>query len=94
MPDKGVPERKGQRRPFHDRNGQELANCNVFAGKTLDEKTEWVKTASLSFHCLTANHRASECQADIKCSHCGSDRHLAVLHKEEGERHGEELQSR
>ena len=79
--------------PFHERKGHELTECKAFIGKALKEKTEWIKSAGLCFRCLAANHRAKECRADIKCSECGSDRHLALLHKEREKSHGEEIQS-
>ncbi len=65
---------------FHERNGHKLSECNAFRRKSLKEKNEFIREARLCFRCLTANHFAKDCPADIKCNKCGSDRHLEILH--------------
>ena len=68
--------------PFHDRKGHDLARCFAFAKKPFEEKTQWITEAKLCFRCLTDQHIAMECKADIQCSKCGSRCHLALLHME------------
>ena len=71
---------------FHERKGHELSECKAFGEKTLEEKTEWIKKSGLCFRCLVGKHRASQCQAKIRCTKCNSDRHLSLLHKEREEK--------
>ena len=72
-----------------------LSECKAFDGKPLKEK--WIKKGGLCFHCLPGKHRGKECEADVKCSECGSNYHLALLHlekeKTESTDHGEEIRS-
>ena len=75
-----------RRCPLHDREGHDLFECKAFAAKSLDEKTEWIKGARLCFRCLFEGHQAANCKANVICSICGDDRHVALLHKAKGER--------
>jgi hypothetical protein len=67
---------------FHSCDGHKLKDCKTFARKTLQEKIEWIRKAGLCFRCLSSNHIARDCKADIKCAECDSDRHSALLHRE------------
>lgn len=65
---------------FHDSKGHNLPECKAFSRKTLQEKTHWIKKAGLCFRCLMRNHLARDCKVNVKCTRCGSDRHLEILH--------------
>ena len=43
---------------------------------------EWLKQAGLCYRRLMQKHLANECKTKVKCSKCGSDRHLEMLHME------------
>jgi hypothetical protein len=75
---------------FHERNGHKLSECNAFRRKSLKEKNEFIREARLCFRCLTANHFAKDCPANIKCNKCGSDRHLEILHIDKKETYPDE----
>ncbi len=66
--------------PFHGAKGHNLPECKAFARKTLQERTQWLKLAGLCFRCLMQKHLARDCKAVVKCTKCGSDRHLEMLH--------------
>lgn len=67
---------------FHERDGHDLMECKVFNAKSLDEKTDWIKTARLCFRCLSDRHVAKDCKKKVKCEICGDERHIALLHKD------------
>lgn len=67
---------------YHDRDGHTLIECKVFKSKSLDEKTDWIRKASLCFLCLSKDHRAKECESKTTCEICGDNRHIALLHKD------------
>ncbi|KAK3731876.1 hypothetical protein QZH41_000340 [Actinostola sp. cb2023] len=50
--------------------------------QSLDEKTDWIKTARLCFRCLSDRHVAMDCKKKVKCEICGDERHIALLHKD------------
>ncbi|KAK3727951.1 hypothetical protein QZH41_004895 [Actinostola sp. cb2023] len=75
---------------FHDCDGHELTECKAFAAKSIQEKTDWILKEKLCFRCLEAGHIAKECESQVTCSECNSDRHPTLLHKEKD---GEELKS-
>ena len=69
--------------PFHERDGHDLTECKAFSAKSIAEKTDWILRAGLCFRCLTSGHVARECKKqDVKCSICGDERHITLLHKE------------
>ena len=72
----------GKHCPFHECDGHTLVECKVFARKTLEEKTEWIKQRRLCFRCFLPGHIASQCKVKVKCDTCSSDRHQTLLHKE------------
>ena len=66
---------------FHERKGHNLAECKAFGGKSLEEKTDWIKKAGLCFRCLVGKHLAKQCRANVTCEKCKSNRHPTILHK-------------
>ncbi len=71
---------------FHERKGHNLAECKAFGGKSLEEKTDWIKKAGLCFRCLVGKHLAKQCRAKVTCEKCKSNRHPTILHKEKEEK--------
>ena len=67
---------------FHTCDGCDLKDGKTFARKPLQDRLEWLKKSGLCFRCLLPNHIAKNCKAEIRCSECNSDRHLALLHRE------------
>jgi hypothetical protein len=67
---------------FHGAKGHNLPKCKAFARKTLQERMQWLKKARLCCRCLMKKHLAKECKTKDKCTKCGSDRHLEMLHME------------
>ncbi|CAB3980037.1 Hypothetical predicted protein [Paramuricea clavata] len=61
---------------FHDMKAHNLPECKAFSQKTLQERTQWLKKAGLCYRCLMQKHLAKECKRKVKCTKCGSDRHL------------------
>jgi len=68
--------------PFHDRRGHTLSECKAFESKTLQEKTAWIKKASLCFLCFSKSHVAKNCDGNISCDICSDKRHNTLLHKD------------
>ncbi len=71
----------GKHCPFHDCDGHTSVECKVFARKTLEEKTQWIKQQRLCFRCFLPGHIASQCKVKVKCDTCSSDHHPTLLHK-------------
>ncbi|XP_067282638.1 uncharacterized protein [Pseudorasbora parva] len=66
--------------PIH-RKPHPLKKCRSFREKPLEERKRIVKELSICFRCCSSNkHMARNCDVSIKCSECGSDKHLAALH--------------
>lgn len=83
-------DRKDKYCSFHDRKGHDLLECKAFGTKSLEEKTQWIKTASLCFRCLMSKHCASQCNVKVECKKCDSERHLEPLHNDKEDRKDEE----
>ncbi|KAL1021415.1 hypothetical protein UPYG_G00013000 [Umbra pygmaea] len=66
--------------PIHNKP-HPLKKCRGFRIKTLDEPKLYLKENGICFRCCgSTQHRAKDCRSSVKCSECGSDRHLAALH--------------
>jgi hypothetical protein len=60
-----------------------LTKCRAFQAKTIEERRNLLRQHHLCFRCLASTtHMAKDCKLTIKCSECGSDKHLAALHVE------------
>ena len=70
--------------------GHNLPECKAFSRKTLQERTQWLKKAGLCYRCLMQKHLAKEFKRKVKCTKCGSDRHLEMLHMDRKKRQEEE----
>ena len=67
---------------YHERDGHDLQECKTFSVKPLEERTEWIKDARLSFRCFSPYHVVSWCSTPLQCAICGDKHHNAILHKE------------
>ena len=58
-----------------------VAACQAFRAKPIEERKSLIRKHCLCFRCLaSASHMAKDCKTSVKCSECGSDKHLAALH--------------
>lgn len=57
-----------------------LKRCRAFREKPLEERKSFLKE-NICFRCCdTSSHQARNCKAEIRCSECNSEKHIAVLH--------------
>ena len=56
-----------------------LCNCDTFKGKTVEQRSEFVKGSNLCFNCLQVGHRVKYCLFKQNCRECGK-RHNTLLH--------------
>ncbi|XP_069108188.1 uncharacterized protein [Argopecten irradians] len=72
----------GKSCPIHPQsNSHSIDQCKDFKKRSLDEKREYIRQNRLCFRCIGPAHTARNCKEDVKCSECGSRRHLFVLHE-------------
>ncbi|XP_071956865.1 uncharacterized protein [Antedon mediterranea] len=66
--------------PLH--NGQHpLVDCRNFLAKTYAAKKSFLKENQVCFRCLSStSHMARNCDRNVRCGECGSDRHPTVFH--------------
>ena len=57
-------------------------NCKVFNKLAFTAKNAFIREHKLCYKCLSDQHFSRSCKATVKCSVCGSDRHMSVLHKD------------
>lgn len=61
------------------RNPIPLKGAGLF--KPLDERKSFLKENNIWFRCCdTSSHQARNCKAEIRCSECNSEKHIAALH--------------
>ena len=64
-----------------------LNKCRAFRAKPIEERKSIVRQNNLCFRCLASNtHMAKDCKIPIKCSECGSEKHLGALHVDRREK--------
>ncbi|XP_042073747.1 uncharacterized protein LOC121813867, partial [Haplochromis burtoni] len=60
-----------------------LQQCRSFREKPIQERKAILKQHNICFKCCASNkHVARDCQAEIKCSECNSDKHPTALHSD------------
>lgn len=57
-----------------------MFNCSVFKQKSVSERREWARTASVCFNCLLPGHRIHDCRSKHTCKECQA-RHHTLLHE-------------
>ena len=68
--------------PIHKAN-HSLVDCKVFKAKSVSERKKIVKESGVCFRCLESTmHRSINCKKWVKCSVCGSPKHLSLMHVE------------
>ena len=78
-----------------------LRKCREFRSKSLRERKEILAENKVCFRCVSSNkHFARDCEAELRCSECQSDKHVSALHPSEettssatGSQDGEERES-
>lgn len=66
--------------PIH-KKPHSLKKCRGFRGKTLEERKAYLREQNICFRCCdSSTHQAKDCKAEIKCSECNSNKHIAALH--------------
>ena len=64
-----------------------LNKCRAFRAKPIEERKSIVRQNNLCFRCLASNtHMAKDYKIPIKCSECGSEKHLSALHVDRREK--------
>ena len=67
--------------PLHNRSSHTIEDCRYLRAQTLNTRREIIRKAGLCLRCLTTtSHIARNCNAQVSCKVCGSDRHPALLH--------------
>lgn len=58
-----------------------LRKCRGFRTMLLDDRKKFIMDNSICFRCCASTtHQAKNCDMAVKCTECGSERHLAALH--------------
>ena len=65
--------------PIHNKP-HPLTKCRAFKTKTIAERKACLKEHRRCYKCCSPNHMAKECQVELKCNECESDRHCTALH--------------
>ncbi|XP_057695101.1 thymocyte nuclear protein 1 isoform X1 [Corythoichthys intestinalis] len=66
--------------PLH-KKPHPLTKCKTFRAKPIDERKSFLKDNRICFKCCSSTqHLAKDCNMQIRCMECGSERHLTALH--------------
>eukprot|EP00079_Xenopus_tropicalis_P024746 XP_012817710.2 PREDICTED: uncharacterized protein LOC100485864 [Xenopus tropicalis] len=66
--------------PIHQKP-HPLKRCKGFRGKPIGERMYFLRQNGICFKCCeTTKHIARDCKISVKCSECGSEKHIAALH--------------
>ena len=66
--------------PFHNTDSHSLDMCRRFRNLHIVKRKEFLKLHKLCYKCCDASHVFRDCQEEIKCTECGSDKHVAALY--------------
>ena len=70
----------GKSCPIHHKPHQ-LRKCREFRPKQLDERKAFLRENGICYKCCAlTSHVAKDCQVSVKCTECGSNRHVSALH--------------
>lgn len=66
--------------PIH-KKPHPLNKCRGFREKTLGDCKAYLREHKICFRCCdSSTHQAKDCKAEITCSECNSNKHIAALH--------------
>ncbi|XP_052801803.1 uncharacterized protein LOC128232343 [Mya arenaria] len=74
-----IEERPQEKCPIH-KTKHSLRVCNAFKAMNQENKKQLLKENQLCFRCLSPSHMYKNCNSNVKCEECGSDRHCMVMH--------------
>ena len=67
------------------KGGHYLSSCSEFAGKGMEERTNFMKEQKRCFSCLRTGHFSRQCKSRHTCQKC-KGRHPTVLHDDQREK--------
>ncbi|KAJ8047911.1 hypothetical protein HOLleu_00027 [Holothuria leucospilota] len=67
---------------FHKQQGHNTSECVALGRQSVEERREFCKTHGLCFKC-GQNHLARDCDTEVKCKRCDSNRHASFMHSNE-----------
>jgi len=77
--------------PIH-KKPHALKKCKSFRAMLLDDRKTFLRDKGVCFRCCSSvSHQAKDCSASIKCTECGSERHVAALHSGPAQRESKQL---
>ena len=65
--------------PVH-KTQHSLAKFRAFLAKSWEDKKTFLKEKKLCSKCLTTDHSARNCKANVRCEQCGRKHHTAMHH--------------
>ena len=80
--------------PIHN-SDHTLNQCRAFSTKSMNDKKLYLKQNDICFRCCESNtHKQRDCEKDIQCDICKSNKHSTALHSSSWEDHGGETISK
>lgn len=68
------------KQPLHNKP-HPLRKCRGFRSKTLDERKAYLKEKNICYRCCAStSHLAKDCEKNVQCRECWSERHPTALH--------------
>ncbi|KAJ8041002.1 hypothetical protein HOLleu_15480 [Holothuria leucospilota] len=64
---------------FHEQSGHDTSDCIALGRKPIEKRRDLCRKLGLCFKCAK-NHLARDCNTDVKCRKCNSDRHASFMH--------------
>ncbi|KAJ8038196.1 hypothetical protein HOLleu_15541 [Holothuria leucospilota] len=64
---------------FHKQQGHDTSECIALGRQSIEERQDFCKTLGLCFKC-GQNHLARDCDTEVKCKKCESNRHASFMH--------------
>ncbi|XP_069140958.1 uncharacterized protein [Argopecten irradians] len=69
--------------PIHPESStHSLEDCREFLRRTLSDRRQFLKDKSICYKCCSSDkHIRKDCNVQVKCSECGSRKHITALHQ-------------
>ncbi|KAJ8017584.1 hypothetical protein HOLleu_44905 [Holothuria leucospilota] len=64
---------------FHEQSRHDTSDCIALGRKPIEKRRDLCRKLGLCFKCAK-NHLARDCNTDVKCRKCNSDRHASFMH--------------